>query len=193
MNGYTPQPSAPEPRGSWFSRLSSFQQIMLSFSVVFVVLGLAAVVVFAVAIPERPQARLLTDQEIEELRKELPPTFTRQEDGGQFDSPQQLVETLATFDIECGNAYYYISTTKDQVVKCWTGQGTVLFIVARPGDTEFRYRLSSDQAVQALNSLYLFGRNWALSTACDADYGNRVRRAIGGEFLRAQYMKPTDC
>ena len=120
-------------------------------------------------------------------------TFSRQADGGEFSSTYELVATLESLGIPCGAPDHYISRTNDQVVGCTTAESKVHFIVARPGDRTFRSRLESDPATQDLRNLFLVGRNWALDTACDHEYGNRVRNAIGGEFLRRRFLIPSNC
>ncbi|MCA2182795.1 hypothetical protein LDL08_42210 [Nonomuraea glycinis] len=35
------------------------------------------------------------------------PAFERQEDGGRFDSPKHLVQTLESLGIHCINAHYF--------------------------------------------------------------------------------------
>ncbi|WP_344220263.1 hypothetical protein [Nonomuraea bangladeshensis] len=159
----------------------------------FAVLGLVAVVVFAaMAVPRGEQAPL-TDQDIQELREDAPDGFVRQEDGGEFTNPKKVVDALAIFGIACEDPDYFTSKTDDQVVECWTGVAKVNFVVAKPGDSTFRSRVTSDPGSQRLTNLVLLGRNWALIAPCDVEYANSVQRAIGGKYLRQHFQKPSNC
>ncbi|MEU4726527.1 hypothetical protein AB0G06_43610 [Nonomuraea dietziae] len=183
----------PQPRRPWYTYLNTFQQIFLACLSTLLVFGLVGAVVLVITRGSAPEGKLLTDSEIQELREELPPDFLRQADGGKFDSTRHLVDTLKSLGIECLNPNYFISDTKHQVVKCGTGVSVVTFVVDPRDDGTFLPGVSADPAAQSLTTLILTGRNWALLTACDHNYGNRVRTAIGGNYLREQFYRPTDC
>ena len=78
-------------------------------------------------------------------------------------------------------------------MECATGVSKVQFVMGQPGDSGFVSRVASDSVAQAMNTLILAGRNWILITSCDYPFGDRVRAAIGGEYLRRQFIPPTDC
>lgn len=119
--------------------------------------------------------------------------FVRQESGGTFASAREIISTLEELGIRCWSTAYYTNDSNDQIAECTTNISKVKFIVGQPGDDTFRSRLENDPETKSINTLMLVGENWGLSTACDYYFGNRVKNAIGGKYLRERFVRPRSC
>ena len=91
----------------------------------------------------------------------------------------------------CEDPDYF--TTDDQVVECWTGVAKVHFVVAKPGDSTFRSRVTSDPDSQRLTNLVLLGRNWGRRPRFSSSFRREAEKPgkVGRRSPSAMRLNPS--
>ncbi|MFC0863315.1 hypothetical protein ACFHYQ_13525 [Sphaerimonospora cavernae] len=101
-------------------------------------------------------------------------TFVRQDDGGSFQSLQELLKTLEDLGAPCTDPKFIQMEVESAL--CWSGYANVRLYVEGPGQKLPRHALWANPPAFRVR-----GKNWYLRADGDPDYGRKVKSLLGGD------------